>query len=152
MFHRTPHPKDLWTPWGELWNGNLALADAIIAPDFVAHFVPMTPGTPEVQGPEGLKGMIGTLRAGFAQATFTTEVGPLAEDQLVAGRWRFHGVYQGGIPGSSADAVGKSVAFAGIDIFRVTNGKIVEYWLCAETQYLLQQIGVMMERTDNKAL
>jgi len=143
MFHSHPHPKDLWKPWADLWNGDLALADTIIATNFVAHFVPMTPGSPEVRGPEGIKGMIGSLRAGFAQATFTTEVGPLAEDHLVAGRWRFQGVYQGGIPGSSAEAIGKAVEFAGIDIFRVADGKIVEYWLCAETMFLLQQIGVI---------
>jgi len=32
--------KDLWQRWIEVWNGNLSIADEIIAPTFVAHFAP----------------------------------------------------------------------------------------------------------------
>lgn len=143
MFHRTTDTQKLWTRWGALWNGDLAIADTIIAPDFVAHFVPMTPGTPEIRGPEGLKAMISMFLGGFAHGTFTTEVGPVAEGHLIAGRWRFQGVYQGGIPGSSAAAVGKTVEFAGMDLFRVADDKIVEYWLSSDTLSFLQQIGAI---------
>jgi predicted ester cyclase len=143
MFHHTPRPKDLWTPWAELWNGNLSLADKIISPDFVAHFAPMNPTATDVRGPDGIKQMISALLAGFAEAGFTTEVGPIGEDHFVAGRWRFRGVYQGGMPGSAAEAIGKQVEFAGIDIFRVDHDKIVEYWLCSDTLQLLQQVGVI---------
>ena len=41
------------------------------------------------------------------------------------------------------DAIGKQVEYAGMDIFRVEAGKIVEYWLCADTLQLLQQVGVI---------
>ena len=33
--------KDLWQRWSELWNGNLSIADEIIAPNSVAHFAPI---------------------------------------------------------------------------------------------------------------
>ncbi len=38
--------KELWKRWIEVWNGNLSIADEIIAPTFVAHFAPAsTSGT-----------------------------------------------------------------------------------------------------------
>jgi predicted ester cyclase len=135
--------KDLWLPWLKLWNGDLSVADEIIAPSFVAHFAPAGSSPGEVRGPEGLKGWIGGAMAAFTDHSFTTTVGPLADDDKVAGRWVFRGTYRGGIPGSSPTAVGKQVEYAGIDIFRVEGGKLVEYWLCADILQMLQQIGVI---------
>ena len=45
--------KELWQSWNKLWNGNLSLADEIIAPNFVAHFAPVGNSPGEVRGPEG---------------------------------------------------------------------------------------------------
>jgi predicted ester cyclase len=67
----------------------------------------------------------------------------MSSPHLVAGRWVFRGTYQGGIPGASPDAVGKRVEYAGIDLFRVEAGKLVEYWLCADILQLLQQVGTI---------
>jgi predicted ester cyclase len=135
--------KELWKSWSELWNGNLSLADAIIAPNFVAHFAPIGNSPSEVHGPEGLKQWIGGAVAAFSDYSFTTTVGPLADEDKVAGRWLFRGTYQGGMPGTPPTTVGKRFEYAGIDLFRVEAGKIVEYWLCADTLQLLQQVGVI---------
>lgn len=137
--------KALWQSWGELWNGNLSLADEIIAPHFVAHFgVALDANISEVRGPDGLKKWIsGGALATFADYSFTTTVGPLADENMVAGRWIFRATYKGGMPGASPAAVGKVVEYAGMDIFRVEDGKIVEYWLCADVLHLLQQVGMI---------
>ena len=135
--------KDLWKPWNELWNGNLSLADEIIAPSFVAHFAPAGSSPAKVHGPDGLKQWIGGNMGAFTNYSFTTTVGPLADDDKVAGRWGFRATYQGGIPGASSTAVGKQVEYAGMDLFRVENEKIVEYWLCADILQLLQQVGMI---------
>jgi predicted ester cyclase len=135
--------KDLWLPWLELWNGNLAVADEIIGPSFVAHFAPVGNSPAEVRGPEGLKAWIGGILAAFTDYSFATTVGPLADGDKVAGRWVFRATYQGGIPGASPAAVGQRVEYAGMDVFRVESGKLVEYWLCADTLDLLQQVGVI---------
>ena len=90
-----------------------------------------------------MKQWIGTIVAAFADYSFTTTVGPIADNHNVAGRWLFRATYQGGLPGASLDAVGKQVAYAGMDIVRVNAGKIVEYWLCADILQLLQQVGVI---------
>lgn len=135
--------KALWTPWVELWNGNLAIADEIIAPNFVAHFSPAGNSPAEIRGPEGLKAWIGGAVAAFPDHSFTTTVGPLAEGDLVAGRWVFRATYAGGIPGASPDAVGQPVEYEGADLFRVADGRIAEYWLSADIMDLLQQVGLI---------
>ena len=135
--------KELWKSWSKMWNGNLSIADEIIAPNFVAHFAPVGNSPGEVRGPEGMKQWIGEATAAFTNASFTTTVGPLADDEMVAGRWIFRATYQGGMPGASSAAVGKGVEYAGMDLFRVEGGKIVEYWLCADILQLLQQVGMI---------
>ncbi|MDX2162662.1 MAG: ester cyclase [bacterium] len=133
----------IWNSWLNLWNGDIAIADNLISPQFIAHFAPMSPTQGEVRGAEAFKQWIGGAVAAFDNHQFTTEVGPLADDGTIAGRWIFQGTYKGGIPGTPADAIGKPVRYYGIDIFRVENGQIVEYWLCADTMHLLQQIGLI---------
>ena len=96
-----------------------------------------------MRGPNGLKQWIGGSAAAFTDYSFTTTVGPLADEDKVAGRWVFRGTYQGGIPGASPAAVGKRVEYAGMDLLRVEDGKIVEYWLCADMLQLLQQVGMI---------
>ncbi len=135
--------KEIWKTWNELWNGNLSLADEIIAPAFVAHFAPMGMSPAEVRGPDGLKQWIGGSMAAFSDYSFTTTVGPLVDGDSVAGRWVFRATYQGGIPGASPAAAGKRVEYAGMDLFRVEAGQIVEYWLCADILQLLQQVGMI---------
>lgn len=135
--------KDLWQSWSELWNGNLSLADEIVAPNFVAHFAPIGNSPGEVRGPDGLKQWIVVTEAAFTDFSLTTSVGPVADDGYVAGRWQMRATYSGGIPGASPAAVGKVVEYAGMDLLRIEGGKLVEYWLCADTLDLLRQIGVI---------
>ena len=135
--------KELWKRWIEVWNGNLSIADEIIAPTFVAHFAPASTSPASVHGPDGLKQWIDGSAAAFTDYRFTTTVAPLADEDKVAGRWLFRGTYQGGMPGASPSAVGKQVEYAGMDLFRVEAGKIVEYWLCADMLQLLQQVGMI---------
>lgn len=133
----------LWGRWLELWNGDLAVSDEIIAPGFVAHFAPAGTSPGEVRGPEGLKGWIGGAVAAFTDHRFETTVGPLFDGDFAAGRWVFRATYAGGIPGSSEAAVGQPVEYEGADFLRVEEGRIVEYWLSADILQLLQQVGVI---------
>jgi hypothetical protein len=75
--------KELWKRWIEVWNGNLSIADEIIAPTFVAHFAPAATSPAEVRGPEGLKQWIGGSAPAFSDYSFTTTVGPLVDEDLV---------------------------------------------------------------------
>lgn len=62
---------------------------------------------------------------------------------MLAGRWVIRGTYRGGIPGSAPEAVGRDVAFEGMDLLRVEGDRIVESWVSSDTLHLLQQIGVI---------
>lgn len=135
--------KALWSSWQDLWNGNLEVADKIIAPGFVAHFAPMGNSPDGVRGPEELKRWIGDSLGAFTDYRFTTVIGPIADGDLVSGRWVFRAAYAGGIPGASSDAIGRSVEYAGMDIFRVESGRIAEYWLCADILVMLGQVGAI---------
>jgi len=133
----------IWNSWNRLWNGDLAIADELISPQFVAHFAPMSANQGEVRGPDALKQWVQTAVGAFDDYHFVTEVGPIGDADTIAGRWVFQGTFRGGIPGAAPDAVGKHIRYNGIDIFRVAEGKIVEYWLCADTLQMLQQIGMI---------
>lgn len=135
--------KELWNAWSDLWNGKLSIADEILAPSFVAHFAPAGNSPSEVRGPAGLTQWISGVTAAFTDYSFTTTVGPVADEDYIAGRWVFRATYQGGMPGASPDAIGNPVEYAGMDMLRVEDGKIVEYWLCADIMQLLQQVGII---------
>ena len=85
--------KQLYRRWLlELWNGNLAITDQIVTPDFVGSW-PGRPGL--IHGPRELADIIRTSHDIFLEVTFAVEVGPITEGDLVAARWIGHGSYKG---------------------------------------------------------
>jgi predicted ester cyclase len=133
---------ELWDEWANLWNGDLASADELVAPEFVTHFAALDPRQPPVQGPEGLKAWIeASVGDAFTDYSFTTDVGPIIDGDMLAGRWTFEGTYRGGFPGIPESSIGKKVRYSGHDLLRVESGKIVEYWLTSDVMALLQQLG-----------
>src|SRR5260221_9888271 len=98
--------KELWKRWIEVWNGNLSIADEIIAPTFVAHFAPATTSPAEVRGPAGLKQWIGGLSGAFYEYTFTATVCAFAAVNLVTFRLVFFLTYLGGLLWGSPPSVG----------------------------------------------
>jgi predicted ester cyclase len=137
-----PDGSTLWDLWIELWNGDLAGAEEIIDPDFVLHRVPSPQLPAELGGRARLVVWVTQTRALFADLRFSVAVGPIVDGDLVAGRWIAEGVYQGGIPGSTAPS-GTPVRFRGNDIWRAENGLIREYWLSDDLLDLMQQLGVI---------
>ena len=89
--------KELYRRWLlELWNGDLAITDQVVTPDFVGSW-PGRPGL--VHGPKELAEIIRMSRAIFLDVTFAIEVGPVAEGELVGcpldRPWRLQGGYAG---------------------------------------------------------
>lgn len=133
----------LWADWLALWNGDLARAERIIAPDYVLHMTPMDGGDlARFAGPAGLAAWIGQLHALFQPMRFTVQVEPLIDRDLIAGRWLVEGVYAGGFPGAQA-APGTPVRFAGADVLRIADGKVVEYWLSSDVLDLMTQLQML---------
>ena len=134
--------RALWQKWLQLWNGDYAQADRIISSEFRVH-VALLDGSSEdaIRGPGGLTRWIKDSRGIFSDLKFTMQVGPLIDGQYIVGRWEATGPYKGGMPGATA-APGTDVTFTGTDIVLVKGGKIVEYWLNADSASLLAQLGV----------
>ncbi len=104
---------DLYRRWiAELWNGSPSAAEDLVSADFVGHWPDR-----DVTGPAELATVIGDTQAMFTELTFTVQVGPIVEDDLVAGRWTGRGQTLHG-----------PMSFFGNDILRVRDGRFVEYW------------------------
>ena len=130
-----------------MWNGNLELADQIVAHHCIVHQAPFGPGEPQqFRGPEGVMQMVRMGREPFDQLAFTCDVGPIVEGDRLAARWTGRGTYKGGIPGTTAPA-GTPIAFSGIDLWRVEDHKIAEYWVSSDGVHLMAQLGMFSPQT-----
>ena len=116
-------------------NGNLAVADELIDPDFVLH-LPGSQGP--LRGTEGPKRAAESFRAGFPDFRMSVE-DVICEGDKVAVRVKQQGTHNGIFQG--IHPTGKQVNVAATAIFRVVEGKIVEEWLSSDRLGLLQQIG-----------
>lgn len=134
--------EKIWGKWLALWNGNLAIAPDIIAPDYTLHMAPIGGGGLEqFAGPQGLAGWVGMLHGAIKPFRFSVQVAPLYDRDMIAGRWIAEGRYEGGFPGATAKP-GTAVKFAGADFLRIKDGMIVEYWLSSDSLELIQQLGI----------
>ena len=133
----------LANPWKDLWNGNLALTEEIIAADFVAHAAPITGvGGDEIRGRDALNTWVTGIHALLPDLSFVIQVGPIADADHFVVRWKAQGTYAGGFPGSPPEAVGRRITFTGTDTLRIADGKIAEYWANADSLRFVQQLGL----------
>ena len=116
--------------------GNLALADELIAPDFVDHSpLPGLPGTRD-----GVKALFAGCLAAFPDLRMTIE-DQVADETSVATRKRFRGTHQG--PFMGVPASGRSIDFEVIDLIKVRNGRITDHWVAIDQMLLLTQLGAI---------
>lgn len=91
-------------------------------------------------GAGALAGLVRAGRAPFTDVAVRIDTGPVIDCNLVAAQWRFSGAYAGGIPGATAEE-GTTVDFTGIDLVRVDDGRVAEYWVCSDGAALMAQLG-----------
>jgi len=123
----------------ELLNqGNLAIADELVAPDFINHEAP--PG--RNRGPESMRGVATMLRTAFPDLRFTIEE-LVAEGDIVAGRLTMSGTHEG--PLMVMQPTGRWVRQDHMHFVRFRDGKAVEHWGVRDDVGMMQQMGVMPE-------
>jgi steroid delta-isomerase-like uncharacterized protein len=120
----------------EVWNkGNLDAAYDIFAADYVRH--DLRPGDAP-PGPEGQKLVAGMFHAAFPDVHLSVQF-MVAEADMVVARWTMEGTHQGAW--GSIPPTGKRMSFAGINIFRLSEGTVVEIWNHRDDLGLMEQLG-----------
>ena len=123
-----------------LWNqGDLAVADQILTPDYAAHD-PGTPGRGERPGPAGEQQVVQMYRTVFPDLYFTVE-DQITEGDKVVVRWISHGTHRGELLGLAP--TGRQTRVTGITILCLASGKIAENWSNWDALGLLQQVGAI---------
>jgi steroid delta-isomerase-like uncharacterized protein len=116
--------------------GNLSVADDISSSDVVYR----GPLGVTLHGIDRLKRFFLMVRRAFPDLNYVAEEG-IAEGNTVVSCFTMRGTFETeyqGLPGS-----GKPVSIVGVDIFRVTNGKIKEVQTFCDTYGQMQQLGLI---------
>ena len=122
----------------EVFNqGNLALVDELVAPDFLNHDVP--PGM-NSRGPDSPRQIARMLRTAFPDLHFTIEE-LVAEADTVAGRVTMRGTHLG--PFQGIPATGRSFEQAQTHFVRFRDGKAIEHRAVRDDLGMMRQLGVI---------
>lgn len=125
----------------ELWSrGNLEAIPELVAEDFVDHQAPVG----QTSGREELAGLVLMWRTGFPDMQETVE-DLISEGDKVTGRFLMRGTHRGEFMGIAP--TGRSVTMSGIDIVRIANGKISEFWYAEQMLELMQQLDAAPDFT-----
>ena len=119
----------------EVAMGDMTTIDEIIAPEFVRHDLA---GGTEAHGPDGVKRLIAGLRTGFPDLQTTIE-DIFSDGEKVVVRFTAHGTHSGPFMGIAP--TGREATWCGVNIYRVSGGRIRETWQLADGLGLLRQLG-----------
>jgi steroid delta-isomerase-like uncharacterized protein len=130
--------KAIYRRWFEkvASEGNMELADELLAPDYVLHF----PGFPAPVDREVHKQLVTMFRTGFPDWDEAVEDVIAEGDRVVirvTGRGTHEGEFQGIPP------TGRRVTATGIGIGRIADGRIAESWAAYDALGMMQQLGVI---------
>jgi len=115
---------DLYRRWASMWNGNLAIANDIIAEGFVAHLTgDALPLEEDVRDAASVARWVASIRRRGSNLSYIVELGPMVDGDFVVAYWRLTGVRQG--PDGSSQQPFEKV---GIDILRYRGNRVVECW------------------------
>jgi steroid delta-isomerase-like uncharacterized protein len=127
----------------EVFNqGNFALVDDLVAPDFLNHEVP--PGMNN-RGPESTRQVATMLRTAFPDLHFTI-VELVAEGDTVAGRVTMSGTHLG--PFQGIPPTGRSFQQAHMHFVRFRGGKAIEHQAVRDDLGMMRQLGVIAAPAD----
>jgi len=113
-----------------------------LLPQFVDDGVTMYAGTPDTaeatQGIEELRSAYRRFRVLFPDLHVTHDL-LVGEGDYVVARWTSSGTQAGAVAG--VEPTGQQLRWGGIDIYRIHDGRIVEWWRNDDFTGLLQRLG-----------
>jgi hypothetical protein len=114
--------------WTAMWNGEVELANAIIAEGFHAHLTSKKLVDPkEMRDPSPVMDWVRRVRASFESIHYETNLAVIVDGDLIAARWFATGVHAGRT-GRPNDVAGRPFRLAGTDVLRIEGGRIREWW------------------------
>ena len=119
-----------------LGTDDLAVADELLSPGFRFYFA----GSPDPMDLESYKEFLVARRAAFPDRRFVVE-DMIAEGDKVSARFTMRGTHKGEFRGIAP--TGKEVNMTGIDIIRLTEGKMVEDRVEVDQLGMMRQLGVV---------
>ena len=133
--------KALFENYLKIWNeGNLALIEEVIDPEYVAHHCAFPE---DIVGLDGFKNWVTTSRTGFPDHFLTFDEMIVKDDKIVT-RWTATGTHTGPL-GDLLPPTGKKFRVSGLAITRVANRKVAEEWLDYNVLKLYQQLGFTLK-------
>lgn len=121
--------------WIAYWNAETIDIEEIFHRDVIVHQAPH-----EKHGIDAIRELVDQGRAPFNPIFFMVDLEPLFDSHMLAARWKCHGKYIGGIPGTSAEP-GKDIVFGGADIWRFSDGLVSDYWVSSDGLWLMEQLN-----------
>jgi steroid delta-isomerase-like uncharacterized protein len=121
--------EDIWC------RGDLAAVEAIIASDVAGHVNGRT-----FHGRETLKQRLAALWSTYGQPHFAID-DLVADGDRVVARWSFVGAQTG--PYLGRPASGRRVSVTGMNLFRLSGGRVAELWVNADDLGELEQLGLV---------
>ena len=115
---------------------DLAVADQLRFPGFRFSFA----GSPDPMDLESYKEFLVARRAAFPDRRFVVE-DMIADGDKVSARFTMRGTHKGEFRGIAP--TGKEVTMTGIDIIRLTEGKMVEDRVEVDQLGMMRQLGVV---------
>lgn len=116
--------------------GRLVRADDLVALDFVE----LDPLPGQQQGREGLKDVIGGLRAAFPDLHWVVDE-VVAEGDKVVSRFTWTGTHRATF--LEIPSTGRKVTVKGVVIDRLADGKMADSRILMDTLGMMQQLGVV---------
>lgn len=124
----------------EVWNeGRADAIDELFDENGIAHGLSDDPSNP-LKGPANFRPFHTVFREAFPNMKIVVD-DMVAEGDKVAARCSVHAQHEGAFMGKAATQ--SPVAFTGITIVRIANGKIVEAWNNFDFMTLHRQVGLL---------
>ncbi len=121
----------------DVWNSkDVSLFDDLAHPQIVHHWGQ----GPDTSGTAALQASTEAFIAAFPDMVMTFDQ-VLAEDDLVLIRWTLNGTQTGPFFGN--DPTGLEATWTGINIYRISCGKVIESWSEADGLGLRRQLGLL---------
>ena len=128
--------------WGETCN--LAVVDAIAAPDMLLHYSMHAPR----KGRADIKAFMTDFRAAFPDMNFWGTADLIAEGDYVVAQWEGGGTHTGPafkdlLAGALPANTGKTMRFTGMTVLKLQDGKIVQEIGLDDGVACLTQLGLL---------